>query len=235
MSSAKLSGRVDSDVVPASSSDDAVRRTVLQLNALCKRATLEFTLAVGELVLTSLYGGDIGRLRSRRRKDHLALRRVVADPDLSMSASTLYRCVAIFEVCERIGAQSWKHVSTTHVRMVLSLPPKQQEQLLRETETNRWGIRDLEQRVAVIANNQPRAQSRGGRKRRTRLRTLTDHLRKETGEIADLLALHEDAIADSSQACVQTALEALEQMMDVCSRMAERLKSPRRSGFHFRG
>jgi hypothetical protein len=227
MSAAQLSRPADQGAVPPGSPDEAIRRTVLRLNALSKSATLQFTLAVGELVVTHLYSGDIRRLRSRQRKDHLALRRVAADPDLAMSASALFRCVAIYEMCERIGARSWRHVSTTHLRAVLGLEPDAQEQLLREAEVNRWGVRELEKRVAVVADTRPPARNRGGRKRRTRLRTLIEAIHKKTVEFTDILALGEGSIPDLSPETARAAVDALERMKDACNQMVQRLTRPR--------
>ena len=198
MSVTQLRTRVDPEAASVSQSDDTVRRTVLELNALCKITTLQFTLAIGGQILKGLYADDIRRLRSRARKDHAALRRVAADPDLAMSASALYRSVAIFDVCERIGIQSWEHVSTTHIRLVLALAPDEQEELLRQTEANGWTVRVLERRVAAIQEQSPAGAGRGGRKRRTRLRTMVDRMRTGAEELTGLLALGEDWMADSS-------------------------------------
>jgi hypothetical protein len=137
--------------VNARGSEDIVNvdRMVRELNALCKSATLEFALAVGELVIRSLYAGDVDCFRSRARKHHAALRELATHPDLAMSASMLYGCIAIYELCERLDARSWQHVSTTHLRLVLPLQPDEQASLLREAEANRWPVRRLEE--AVVA------------------------------------------------------------------------------------
>jgi hypothetical protein len=204
--------------------DDAVRRTVLRLNALCKTTTLAFALAVGEIVVKNLYGGDVSLLHSRERKKHAALRHVAAEPSLAMSASALYRSIAIFEVCERIGARKWNHISTTHLRLVLSLPPEQQELLLRQTEANRWSARELEERVGAFAKSLP-AHDRGGRKRRSPLRVMVEGLREETEHVQGMLA-DEDCIADSSPDSARAAMYALHDMTNACARMMERLSRP---------
>jgi hypothetical protein len=214
--------------------DATVRRTVLQLNSICKTTTLRFTLAVGGLVLRSLYDGDIARLRSRERKDHAALRRVAADPDLAMSPSVLYRSIAIFEVCERIGFRSWKHLSTSHVRVVLPLAPETQERLLQDAEANRWPVRELEEHVAALAERPPHR--RGGRKRRTRLRTMLTHLQREAVDVRDLLAADDEPTTESSPESVRAAVDALERMRDACCEMLGRLACAQKpSGIHWSG
>jgi hypothetical protein len=215
---------------PSCASVDTVRRTVLQVNALCRTTTLRFTLAVGELVLKNLYSGDIRRLRSRKRKEHFALRRVAADPDLSMSPTTLYRSMAIFEVCERINVRAWKHVSTTHVRLVLALPAADQEQLLCDAEANRWGVRDLERRVAAVAEQGRPSPARGGRKRRARLRAVVDGMQREVDRLTTLFESGEEVLADLSPESVHETLGVLERLRDACARVAERIaRAPKES------
>jgi hypothetical protein len=204
------------------SNDDAMRHIVLRLNALCRMTTLQFTLAIGELVVNHLYGGDASQLRSRDRKHHVALRRVAAHPDLAMTASALYRSVAIFEVCDRIGVKNWSHVSTTHLRLVLPLPPEQQETLLRSTEVHRWSARELEQRVGALADSLP-AHDRGGRKRRSPLRIMIEGLRVEIEHVQGVLNGDENSIADSSPDSARAAMDSLRDMTDACTRMMDRL------------
>jgi hypothetical protein len=197
-----------------------VRDTVFQLNSLCRSATLQFTLAVGELVVKNLYSGDLGRLRSRHRKDHIALRRVAADPDLAMSPSALYRSIAIFEVCQRIGLRRWNYVSTTHVRLVLSLPPGDQERLLREAEANRWPVRVLEKHV-VAASPLPPSHARGGRRRRTRLQALIDCLRRATNNVQAIAA---SADGGASPDTAREAIAVLEHMRNACAALLSELE-----------
>jgi hypothetical protein len=213
--------------------NDTVHQTVLRLNALCKTTTMQFTLAIGKLVLDNLYAGDISRLCSRSRKEHAALRSVAADPALAMSASALYRSIAVFDVCERIGVRAWRHVSTSHVRLVLALPVADQEQLLREAEVNRWPVRILEQQVAAIAESHPLPARRGGRKRRTRLRSMIANLHKQHDRLVELLGLDDEALAESSPESVRAAAEELRRVGEACAGMAERVARCRRqSGIH---
>ncbi len=219
------------DSAPLATRDDAVGQTVLRLNALCKTTTMQFTLAIGKLVLDHLYAGDISRLRSRSRKEHTALRRVAADPALAMSPSALYRSVAVFDVCERMGVRAWRHVSTSHIRLVLALPASNQEQLLREAEANRWPVRTLEQQIAAIAESHPPPARRGGRKRRTHLRRMIASLQNQHDRVTELLNLGDEALAESSPESVRAAAQELQRVGEVCANMTERLaRCPRQSG-----
>jgi hypothetical protein len=120
-----------------------------ELNSLSKSATLKFALAVGELVVRRLCGGDVACFRSRRVKEDRALRRVATHPDLAMSTSMLYGCVAIYELSERLGVRRWRHVSTSHIRLVFPLAQESQAALLRDAETKRWPVKRVMSQFSI--------------------------------------------------------------------------------------
>jgi hypothetical protein len=194
-----------------------IQSTVVELNRLCKASTLQFALAVGALVIKRLYCGDLRRFRSRDRKQDLSLRRVATHSDLAMSPSMLYGCVAIYELCERMGIQSWKHVSTSHLRLVLPLQPVEQERLLRTAEADRWPVRRLEEEVAAVRRVSPPATSRGGR-RRDSLLSAIHVLQRDLDAMANVLEL--EAIAPSSKT---PGLEVLRRALDTCGAVQKRL------------
>src|SRR6185437_7260192 len=123
----------------------------LKLNRLCRRSTLDFALSVGRLIVAELYVGDLEHLRSRNPRKDSSLRKLAKHPDLPMSPAGLCRSVAMFELHERLGGASWKHVSTSHMRLVLPLAPADQEHLIRMAEKNRWTTRRLADDVASLA------------------------------------------------------------------------------------
>jgi hypothetical protein len=123
---------------------------VRELNAVCKAMTLQFELAVGELVVKNLYSWDVSRLRCRGRKRDATLRKVASHPDLGMSRSMLYHCIGVYELCERLQLRSWRHVSTSHLRLVLPLASDSHEKIPREAEANRWSVSRLEEEVVGL-------------------------------------------------------------------------------------
>ena len=205
------------------SSADLVDQVVHRLNALSKAATLEFSLAVGELVIRSLYTGDIVGFRQRKPKQHAALRRVARHPHLAMSASILYGCVAMYELCERLGIRSWKHVSTSHLRLVLPLFPAEQERLLQEVEANRWPVRRLDEEVAALARNRPAPCKRGGRKRQSRLHRTIHALQAGVDAMTDLLHSDEYPEEESSPESTRAAIEAIGLAVETCTLLGNRL------------
>ncbi|HEY5960029.1 MAG TPA: hypothetical protein VIV60_25930, partial [Polyangiaceae bacterium] len=130
--------------------DERVRKTIYQLCVLTRGATLEFAMGVGKVVVDTLYDGDLSAWRSRARKDH-ALRALASNPDLPLSASALYRALAIYELSRRnTRDMGWRHLGVSHLRTVLGLPSETQNRLLASAETERWTVARLEREVLVL-------------------------------------------------------------------------------------
>lgn len=222
MSARPVVTRVETPHSPAAC-EERVRQTLRQVNALCKGTTLRFALDVGRLVVEGLYDGDLRRLRSRGQKDELAMRRLAADPDLAMSASALYRCVAIFELCGRLHRTEWRHVSTSHLRLVLPLPPSEQERFVREAEANGWKVRELERHIASFVGVAPPACAKGGRRRRSELSSVVHTLEKGTERVIGLLATCEGDTAKPSPESVRATVLALERLRKACDALEQRV------------
>jgi len=114
-------------VIDLAGLETRVRQVINQLCVLARGATLDFTLRVGKVVVDSLYDGDLTAWRSRARKDY-ALRVLAASPDLPLSATALYRALAIYELSQR-QPNAWQHLGVSHLRAVLGLPNETQNHL----------------------------------------------------------------------------------------------------------
>jgi hypothetical protein len=139
-----------------------VNAAAQRINALSRAATLEFALEIGRAVIETLYDGQTGGWRSRGRKE-AGLRALASHPALCISASTLYRSLAMFELCSRLSCgQSLRHLGVSHLRAVLIAPEGEQPLLVAVAEEQRWSVARLEREVAdrVHVN-----QHRGGRPR----------------------------------------------------------------------
>jgi hypothetical protein len=126
---------------------DAVARDI---GALGTHGGLDHAVAVGRLVIGRFYRGDPSAWRRRGRKD-ASLRKLAArlGPGGPMSPSSLFRCVASYELVERLGGMSaWKHLTACHVRSVLPLAEDAQRELLLRSERERWSVRRLEHEAA---------------------------------------------------------------------------------------
>src|SRR6478735_5141212 len=89
---------------------DTVDRVVEHLNRICRNSGLEFALQVGSVVIHHFYDGDVEAWRVRGPKA-VSFRRLALHPQLPMSPGALYRCVALFELCDRLEAPSrWRNL-----------------------------------------------------------------------------------------------------------------------------
>jgi len=204
---------------PSSSSnaklDDVVERVVLKMNSICRKATFDFSISIGQLVIDNFYGGKIVGWRKRGPK-HASLRRLAKHPDLPMSAGALYRCVAIYELCQRLGASQWKHVCTSHVRVVLPLQPPDQVRLLIAAESHRWPVRRLTEEVAKHRGCASDTRGRGGRKALSHFGRTVRVLQRCLTPSGHLLGA-DDLDVYPAQADVQSVLGTLRSVMHACA------------------
>jgi hypothetical protein len=122
---------------------------VAQIKRLARTASLEFALRVGAVIIHHFYGGDANAWRSRGPK-LASFRRLAEHPELPLSPGSLYRCVALYELCDRLNAPSrWDHLGASHLRLVLGLPPSAQEKLLALANANRWTVKALQEQVLM--------------------------------------------------------------------------------------
>lgn len=141
--------------------DEEIDIVVAQIKRLTRLATLEFSLRVGAVIIHHFYDGDTDAWRSRGPKT-TSFRRLARHPELPLSPAALYRCVALFELCERLNAASrWQYLTASHLRTVLSLPTARQENVLAMANAKRWSVRILQEEVLrEVAGDQ----KRGGRR-----------------------------------------------------------------------
>lgn len=124
--------------------DQVVDRIVL----LRTRVHLQFALDVGAIVVERLFNGNIASLRERGPKEQ-SLRRLAAHPRLPFSATTLWRCIAAYEVvrtCPEVIRLDG--LSMAHIVAVRSLPQHQRGLVLAEASTKRKPAEWIRRRVA---------------------------------------------------------------------------------------
>jgi len=145
----QLKQRLDDDSDQGSNlSQDEMDLVVAKLTQIAREATLDYAIRVGSLIIHYFYGGDTSAWRDRRAKP-LSFRRLSERPDLPMSATALYRCVATFVMCERLDVvRRWKNLTATHLRTVINLTPAEQTRLLSAANTQRWSVRELAEAAA---------------------------------------------------------------------------------------
>ncbi len=152
-----------------SSGEQGLRVTLAaqQITALSRRAALAFALDVGRIVIECLYSGELGHWRERGKKE-ASLRQLASHPALGISATTLYRSLALYELCCRLDRFEWKRVGVSHLRAVLAAPEHRQAVLLNRAELEAWSSGRLEREVAAAESEvapPSSSRSRGGRPR----------------------------------------------------------------------
>lgn len=218
----QLTGRRASEGIGALDVNDPIDRVVLALNKICKTATLDFAIAVGQLVINGCYGGDLASWRARGEKD-VSFRKLARHCFLPMSPVALYRSVAIYELCERLDVRRWKHVSTSHLRLVLPLAPEQQSRLLQVAEVDGWPVRRLEQEIATVLALEGSERRRGGRKRRSRLKSTLNKL-EACVDKSNCFVGFEQA-DDPSPDTARNAIELVGRVQHACSRLERHMSS----------
>jgi len=140
--------------------EDQMTRVVRKLYQITRESTLDYAIRVGSLVIHYFYNGDTKVWRRRGPKAQ-SFRRLASHPQLPMSPSTLYRCVAVFELCERLNvAERGSHITVSHLRLVLRLDEREQRRLISTANAERWSVERLQGEVWHIAS---RSESRHGR------------------------------------------------------------------------
>jgi hypothetical protein len=221
----QLNGRGSRAELVLAGTSDRVDRVVAELNTICRTATLDFALAVGRSVIEGCYRGDLQAWRLRGVKS-ASFRKLARHPNLPMSAASLYRCVAIFELSQRLGSTQWAHVSTSHVRVVLPLCPAEQLRLLEAAETNHWTVRRLHEEAARVRGDARFAlpTRHGGRKPRPRLKRTLLALEKCIDSSHKLIGA-DDPCSDPSPASARSIVDLMERIKRACTTLENRVRS----------
>jgi hypothetical protein len=132
-------------------SDAVIDQVVREINALHSKASLETALGMGKIIVDRFYRGDLSSWRLRKAKE-TSFRRLAAraDSDLWVSATCLYRAVALFELEQRLSVTKIYGLTMTHLRVVLGLPEDKQTELLEAAEAKRWSSERLEREAFRI-------------------------------------------------------------------------------------
>jgi hypothetical protein len=198
---------------------EQIEEVVSQLNGICRSSSLEFALRVGAVIIHHFYNGDTQAWRDRGPKVH-SFRRLAEHPALTLSAGALYRCVAIFEMCDRLRAPSrWRRLGASHLRAVIGIPADSQECLLTKANDERWTVQVLEAQAQRLRSERPRggrqAQSVFGRK----LRTLERCLRNSCEALASVEASEPEEL--------ERSVELLAKMRSFLQQLASAVEAQR--------
>lgn len=211
----------------ASCADKDLDLVVSQLRRVSRDAALEFALSVGAILLHHFYQGDLAAWRDRGPRD-ASFRRLSQRPDLPLSPAALYRCVATFELCDRLDAVSrWKHLNASHLRCVLGLDHALQVHLLSQANQRRLTVIQLENEVTKVVC----PEGRKGRPPRPRLVNAVSALSRCLEVNQEVFAnTRAEALNATQLVAVREALSRVRQALDCVERRLHTEMSVRESG-----
>lgn len=199
-------------------SDEELNALVGKLTQVSREAHLDHAIRVGSLVIHYFYGGDLESWRSKGPKT-ASFRRLAMHPELPMSASVICRCVAIFDVCQRLDVVArWRRLTLSHLRLVLCLSASAQQHLLAEANAQRWTVNRLE----AEARKHHRHRGGGGRRPRPELVRKTEllgRLMRTLHELRD--GLPEADVIGEARGAIAASLEDLERAQTLLLRVSE--------------
>ena len=106
-----------------------------------EQSALDFSLAVGSMIIQGIFGGNLAAWRTRGSRD-LSFRKLARLT--RVSASCLYRSTAIYEMSCRMDVRQWG-LTVSHLRAVIGLSHTDQHRLLTLSRREGWTVRRLEQ------------------------------------------------------------------------------------------
>jgi len=123
-------------------------RVVAELKEIDRRTGIDRTLAIGDLILNQFFGGDPATWRDRRRNKNNSIRRLAERADCPFCRSALNEAVGVYvAVMELPCVRTFGHVCASHVAAVLTLPTEERQRMLEQAERERWGVRELREKV----------------------------------------------------------------------------------------
>jgi hypothetical protein len=197
---------------------DALADKILRLY---RTTTLDFSIAVGKMVVDDLYEGDIQRWRDHGATDG-SFRRVaekLKKQGRALSATALQQAVGVFDLELRVGVTARPQLTATHIRAVVGLPAVQQEALLGTSEARDWTSDKLEKEATKA---RAKLATRPGRKPLHPVVRTTNQWKRDLddadnfGDLDKLAELHPDEKARMAK--------TLAALRDRCDALLAKLK-----------
>ena len=208
--------------------EDQLSLAVSKLCQITRESMLDYSIRVGSLVIHYFYGGDIKAWRSRGPKTH-SFRRLAKHPQLPMSATSLYRCVAIFELCDRLNVVSrWTRITVSHLRVVLPFDEKEQCRLMSAANTERWSVQRLEQEARKVSSGAVR-RGRPAAPEFVRFGRSVEKLRRSSSQVLDSLPRVSEMLGEKYSSIAQNieqSILALEYACEVIGSLKAQECSP---------
>lgn len=115
-----------------------VAEIAASIRDLHRRHTLACVFEIGRLVVDGICAGDLSAARRRGPKDE-SLSELAEQADMPMFLAQLSRAIGIYDLLAPLGeVATWQHLSMSHARVVLALPPARSRELLQAAEQEGW-------------------------------------------------------------------------------------------------
>lgn len=170
-----------------------LERVIRGLNELDRSAGWKRTVAIGELLLDTFFGGSAEAWHDHRRTKDYSIRWLAEQPNCPLAKTALNQALAVYAVSRQLPwVLSSARVTPSHVAAVLGLTVEDQDELLRAVERDGRGVRWLKTRALDLRRRgvEPRSRSavRAAEKALNQLRAAERLL----GEAQDLLTSNDD-------------------------------------------
>jgi len=196
--------------------DPALLARVLgELRELERRAGIDRTLAIGELILKQFFGGNPAIWRDRRRNKNNSVRRLANSPDCPLSMSALNEAVTVYVASLSLPCvRTLGHIGASHVMAVLGLQESERVRMLELAERERLSVREF--RRQAVGARRAKGERRGRPPHDAWARAL-DHIREAVVDLRDGLRRVRDLRAPNIE--MRKALDA--QLSELSRLLAE--------------
>lgn len=117
--------------------------------------------AIGEYLLETFFGSDIEAFDAREKK-HASFQALARRPDLCISASNLWYCVAVLEQLRQLPEDIGAALPVSHHRLLVHVrDPQAKVHLAREAVQEGLAKRDFAERVRIVKAREQRGTRRG--------------------------------------------------------------------------
>jgi hypothetical protein len=200
----------------AQTSDAELDEVVNSLEELRNERTLDMALAVGELLVNRVYGGvdELSQFGSR----HTVYRRFLRRPGLTLSPTTLWRSMRVYELCHRMPwLKTAPRIKLSHIYAVLGVQHSAQSTLLARAHQEGWTTEQLAERAA----HQKPTEGRRGRPSSSPCSRLVQRI----SSAAKMMHRVSETMTEVSEAESVHLEQAVSELREIIAAM-ERLRTP---------
>jgi hypothetical protein len=170
--------------------EEAIEGAANELKAIERKVGLQRSVAIGKVVVTLFFDGDVSRWRDQRRNKSRSIRRLASHPSCPFSRSALNQAVGVCAIVSMFPeVADYEHVGATHVAATLHVPVDKQRAWLRIAEQEQLSVRELKAR---LAEDLP-----GGQRNASPLKRALNELGRLESTLEELMDLETPLPADA--------------------------------------